>query len=90
MQENESGQLEREPRLLTGRVGCEAVIPEPMLKLLDQAREVLRMRHYPIRPECSYCDWIRRYFRFHRLKPCEEPVPGTAKVQAFMSDVARI
>lgn len=37
-----------------------AVIPNPKLKLLEQVREVLRLRHYSIRTEQSYCDWIRR------------------------------
>jgi hypothetical protein len=42
MQESESGQLEKALRLQAGRVGFEAVVPNPKLKLLDQVREVLR------------------------------------------------
>jgi hypothetical protein len=61
MQENENSQLEKALRLQAGRVGFEAVVPNPKLKLLDQVREVLRLRHYSIRTEQSYCDWIRRY-----------------------------
>ena len=45
MQESENGQLEKALRLQTGRVGFEAVVPNPKLKLLDQVREVLRLRH---------------------------------------------
>ena len=36
------------------------VIPNPKLKLMDQVREVMRLRHYSIRTECCYVDWIRR------------------------------
>ena len=36
------------------------VIPNPKLKLLDQVREVLRIKHYAIRTEQAYCQWIRR------------------------------
>ena len=38
--------------------GFEAVVPNPKLKLMDQVREVLRLRHYSIRTERCYCDWI--------------------------------
>jgi hypothetical protein len=48
--------------------GWELVIPNPKLKLMDQAREVLRVKHYAIRTEQAYCDWIRRYVRFHGLR----------------------
>ncbi len=41
-------------------VSYETVIPSPNLKLLDQIREVMRLRHYSIRTERSYCDWVRR------------------------------
>ena len=40
--------------------GWELVIPNPKLKLMDQVREVLRVKHYAIRTEQAYCDWIRR------------------------------
>src|SRR5260370_42346660 len=41
------------------RAGCarEVVVPNPKAKLLDQVREVMRLRHYSIRTEQSYCDW---------------------------------
>ena len=43
----------------------ELIVPNPKLKLLDQVREVMRLRHYSIRTEQCYCDWIRRYIKFH-------------------------
>lgn len=88
MQDGENGQLEKALRLQSGRVGHDLVVPNPKLKLLDQVREVLRLRHYSIRTEQTYCDWIRRYIRFHRMKSREELLPGTGKVEAFLSDLA--
>jgi hypothetical protein len=30
-------------------------------KLLDQVRDVMRLKHYSIRTEQTYCDWIVRF-----------------------------
>jgi len=35
-------------------------------KLLDQVREKLRVKHYSIRTEQAYVDWIKRFALFHR------------------------
>ncbi len=34
-------------------------------KLLDQVRDKLRVKHYSIRTEQTYVDWIKRYIFFH-------------------------
>ena len=39
------------------------MVPNPKLKLMDQAREVMRLKHYAIRTETCYCGWIRPYNR---------------------------
>ncbi len=36
-------------------------------KLLDQVRGVLRRKHYSIRTEQSYVDWIKRFILFNHL-----------------------
>lgn len=41
-------------------------------RLLDEARDVLRVQHYSIRTERTYLDWIRRYVRHHGFKNREE------------------
>ena len=64
------------------------IVPNPKLKLLEQVREVMRLKHYSIRTERSYCDWIRRYIRFHKMKAREELLPGTEKVGVFLSELA--
>lgn len=34
-------------------------------KLLDQVRDAIRLKHYSIRTEQSYIEWIRRFIYFH-------------------------
>src|SRR5216683_3136418 len=89
MEPGDEDQVERALRAVpkAGK-GFAAVIPNPKLKLLDQVREVMRLRHYAIRTEQSYCDWIRRYVQFHRMRSREELSPGTWKVEQFLSDLA--
>src|SRR5438445_121989 len=89
MEQGDEGQVERELREVpkAGK-GFAAVIPNPKLKLLDQVREVLRLRHYSIRTEQSYCDWIRRFIKFHRMRSREELIPGEGKIEMFLSDLA--
>ena len=53
-------------------VGYESVVPNPKLKLLDQIREVMRLKHYSIRTEQSHCDWVRRYVRFYQMRSRED------------------
>src|SRR6266849_11180444 len=68
--------------------GFEAVVPNRKLKLMDQVREVMRLRHYSIRTERCYCDWIRRYIKFHGMRSREELAAGEAKIELFLSDLA--
>ena len=39
--------------------------PATPVRLLDQVRERVRLKHYSIRTEKSYVDWIKRYVLFH-------------------------
>lgn len=34
-------------------------------RLLDQVRELIRIRHYSIRTEQAYVQWIKRFILFH-------------------------
>jgi hypothetical protein len=69
-------------------VTYETVIPNAKLKLLDQVREVMRLKHYSIRTERTYCEWVRRYVRFHRMTSREAMLPPEPKMEAFLSDLA--
>jgi len=65
------------------------VIPNPKLRLLDQVRQVMRIKHYSIRTERCYCDWIRRYIHFHKMRLREELTQEPkAKMELFLSDLA--
>ena len=60
------------------------ITPNPKLKLLDQVREVMRLKHYSIRTETAYCDWIRRYIKFHAMRSREDLQPAEAKMELFL------
>lgn len=77
-----------QPKPASGAPGQELVIPNPKLRLMEQVREVLRVKHYSIRTERCYCDWIGRYVRFHRMRSRDELFPGGGKVEEFLSDLA--
>ena len=53
------------------------ITPNPKLRVLDQVREVMRLKHYAIRTERSYCDWIKRYVGFHRMNSRAELLAET-------------
>lgn len=55
-------------------------------KLLDQVRERLRLKHYSIRTEQQYVQWVRRFILFHdKRHPVEM---GAAEVEAFLTHLA--
>src|SRR5262249_8786082 len=55
-------------------------------KLLDQLRDVIRRKHFSIRTEQSYVDWIRRFILFHgKRHPTQMAEP---KVTAFLTHLA--
>ncbi|SNX61146.1 integron integrase [Nitrosomonas ureae] len=55
-------------------------------KLLDQVRERIRARHYSIRTEDSYVDWVRRFILFHGKRHPKEM--GVSEVEAFLTHLA--
>ena len=55
-------------------------------RLLDQVRAVCRARHYSIRTERTYVNWIRRFVCFHgKRHPCRL---GAAHVRSFLTYLA--
>lgn len=56
------------------------------MKLLDQLRREIRLRHYSIRTEHTYIDWTRRYVNFHGLRHPAEM--GAPEINAFLSHLA--
>ena len=55
-------------------------------KLLDQVRAKIRLKHYSIRTEQAYVDWIRRYILFHGKRHPQEM--GKPEVEQFLSHLA--
>lgn len=68
--------------------GPALIVPNPKLKLLDQVREVMRLKHYSIRTERCYCDWIRRYVKFHGMHSRADLQGAESKIEQFLSDLA--
>jgi len=64
----------------------EGVIPNPKARLLDQVREVMRVKHYSLRTEQAYVAWIKRFIFFHQKRHPREM--GAEEVCAFLSDLA--
>jgi Phage integrase, N-terminal SAM-like domain len=55
-------------------------------KLLDQVRNNLRVKHYSIRTELTYVDWIKRYIWFHDKQHLRDL--GATEVAAFLTHLA--
>jgi integron integrase len=60
-------------------------------KLLDQVRNIIRLKHYSYRTEQTYIHWITRFIHFHRTKAGAFRHPrdmGAAEVEAYLTHLA--
>jgi len=57
-------------------------------KILDEVRDVMRLHHYSIHTERTYCDWIKRYIRHHNMISRQDLINGEAKIEAFLTHLA--
>lgn len=57
------------------------------MKLLDQVRDIMRKKHYSIRTEQAYVDWMKRYIFFHDKRHPKDM--GSKEISAFLSYLAR-
>lgn len=55
-------------------------------KLLDQMRDLIRVKHYSIRTEQAYVNWARRYILFHNKRHPREM--GAPEIAAFLTHLA--
>ena len=55
-------------------------------RLLDQVREKIRLKHYSIRTEQAYVDWIKRFILFHDKRHPENM--GKEDVEKFLTHLA--
>lgn len=61
-----------------------ALTPAP--KLLDRVRDKIRLKHYSLRTEQTYVDWIRRFILHHGKRHPGDM--GAAEVEAFLTHLA--
>lgn len=55
-------------------------------RLLDQVRDSLRLRHYSLRTEATYIQWIKRFILYHEKRhPLEM---GEQEITAFLTHLA--
>lgn len=54
--------------------------------VIDQLRSEIRVRHYSIRTEQTYTEWVVRFVRYHNLRHPKEM--GVAEVNAFLTHLA--
>jgi integron integrase len=55
-------------------------------RLLDQLRDKIRLKHYSIRTEEAYADWVRRFIVHHGRRHPREM--GRAEVETFLTHLA--
>ncbi|HKJ39883.1 MAG TPA: integron integrase, partial [Anaerolineales bacterium] len=55
-------------------------------KLLDQVSDAIRLKHYSLRTEQTYKDWIKRYILFHGKRHPKEM--GIQEIQTFLTHLA--
>lgn len=55
-------------------------------KLLDRLRAACRVRHYSIRTEDAYHDWVERFIRFHGIR--HPGTMGEPEVNEFLTHLA--
>ena len=56
------------------------------VKLLDQVRNRIRVKHYSIRTEEAYVSWARRFILFHNKRHPKEM--GSKEIESFLTHLA--
>ncbi len=58
------------------------------IRFMDEVKGVLRVKHYSIHTERSYCDWIKRFINFHNIRSRDELKNGVPKIEQFLTHLA--
>jgi integron integrase len=61
---------------------------KPTPRLLDQVRDKIRFKHYSLRTEQAYVDWIKRFILFNGKRHPREL--GAGEVEAFLTHLAAV
>ncbi|MCI0638775.1 MAG: site-specific integrase, partial [Gemmataceae bacterium] len=67
------------------KAGGELPLQRPP-RLLDQVKQVLRVKHYALRTEECYVQWIKRFILFNGTRHPRDM--GAAELELFLSDLA--
>lgn len=57
-------------------------------RLLDDVRQVMRLQHYSIHTERTYCGWIRKFVHYHGMTSRDDLAEGEQKIEAFLTHLA--
>ena len=63
-----------------------SALPEHAPRLLDRVRDKIRVKHYSIRTEQTYVDFIKRFIVFHGKR--HPDTLGAPEVEAFLTHLA--
>jgi integron integrase len=57
-------------------------------KLLDRVHDFMRSRHYSIRTEKTYCEWIKKFALHYDMKSMDDFKDGAKKVETYLTYLA--
>ena len=60
--------------------------PSQPPRLLQQVREKIRYKHYSIRTESAYVEWVKRFIFFHERRHPRDM--GAAEIERFLTHLA--
>jgi integron integrase len=57
--------------------------------LLDDVHRIMRLKHYSIHTERTYCDWIKQFVKFHRMSEKQQLfIDSETKIEVFLTYLA--
>jgi len=62
------------------------LLDQACTELVESIRDVIRIKHYSIRTEQAYVDWIKRYILFNNKRHPKEM--GSREIEAFLTYLA--
>lgn len=57
--------------------------------IMQEMRDVLRRRHYSIRTEHTYCDWVKKYIRHFNMQSRDDLRDGEKKIERYLTFLAQ-
>ena len=57
-------------------------------KIMEEVRDVMRLHHYSIHTERTYCGWIGRFIRVHKMESRDDLTDGEVKIEMFLIPLA--